>query len=116
MVEAMKLPDLVLPENYVSISDIQLRSPYHFKEREMPAWQQVPGQTTIRISNAGYKIKNSVDFVDIYLAFNVWKYRKVVKSESSIKKRKMEYEFVPETVSNKILCEECKPMEIKTEA
>ena len=116
MVEAMNSTDLILPENYVSVSDIQLRPPYHFKEREMPAWQQVPGQTTIRISNAGYKIKNSVDFADIYLAFNVWKYRKVVKNQSSNKKRKMESEIVPETISNEILCKECQPMEIKTEA
>ena len=36
MVEALNLPDLILPENLVSVSDIQLRSPYHFKQLEFP--------------------------------------------------------------------------------
>ena len=113
MVEALNKPDLILPKHLVSVSDIILRSPYHFRIGEFPDWQKQPGQTTIRISSAGYKANNSVD---IYLAFNNWKYRQIVKPDRTNKKRKLESEIVSETVSNEIVCKECQPMEIKTEA
>ena len=94
MVEALNIPDLILPENLVSVSDIQLRAPYHFKEREFPAWQELPGQTTIRISSAGYKINSA----EIYLAFNNWKYRQIVKTDRTNKKRKLESEVTLDPV------------------
>ena len=115
MVEALNKPDLILPKHLVSVSDIILRSPYHFRIGEFPDWRKQPGQTTIRISSAGYKANNSVD---IYFAFNNWKYEQHTskRREAAIKKRKLESEIVPETISNEIVCEECQPMEIKTEA
>ena len=70
LVEALNNPDLILPEHKVTVSAITIFSPYHFKKSEFQSWQQVPGQTTLRISSAEYKINKPLIF---YLSFNNWK-------------------------------------------
>ena len=98
--------------NKVSVSDLKLWAPYHFDHSKFLTWQNQPGQTTLRLSNAAFKD----NYANILLAFNNWKYIQLAKRETSNKKRKLEPEIVPETISNEILCKECQPMEIKTEA
>ena len=112
MVEALNKPDLILPQHCVSVSDLKIFAPFHFDHSTFPSWEQQRGLTTLRISNAGIRD----NYANIYLAFNNWKYRKIVKPETANKKRKLESEIVPETISNEIVCEECQTMEIKTEA
>ena len=112
--EDLNKPDLILPQHCVSVSDLKISAPYHFDHSKFPSWEKQPGNTTLRISNAGIRDNNAI----IYLAFNNWKYDQFTnkKRETSNKKRKLESEIVPETISNEIVCEECQPMEIKTEA
>ena len=38
LVEAINIPDLKLPEQKVSVSDITIFSPYHFKKSEFASW------------------------------------------------------------------------------
>ena len=105
LVEALNKPDLILPEHKVSVTDIKLFAPYHFEVSKFPSWEKQPGQTTLRISNAGYK-NNSAN---IYLAFNNWKYIQIAKHETPIKKRKLEPEDTHEPVSvlSATECQEC---------
>ena len=112
LIELLNKPDLNLSAHKVSVSDLKLWSPYHFDNSKFPNWQKQPGQTTLRISNGGIRD----NYANIYLAFNNWKYIQLAKRETSNKKRKLKPEIVPETISNEILCKECQPMEIKTEA
>ena len=102
MVEALNKPDLELPEHLVSVSDIQIRSPYHFQAKEFPDWQKVPGQTTIRFGNACFSLNNGGS--KLFWSFNIWKYRKIDKSE----KRKLEPENTTEPVPElaKRVCQE----------
>ena len=105
---------MILPQHCVSVSDLKIFTPYHFDHSKFPSWEQQRGLTTLRISNAGVRD----NYANIYLSFNNWKYDPCTnkRREAAIKKRKLESEIVPETISNKIVCEECQPMEIKTEA
>ena len=112
LVEALNKPNLILPQHCVSVSDLKIFTPYHFDHSKFASWKKQPGQTTLRLSNGA--VRNN--YANIYLAFNNWKYFEVSKRERSNKKRKLEPEIVPETISNEILCKECQPMEIKTEA
>ena len=112
LVEALNKPDLILPQHCVSVSDLKIFTPYHFDHSKFASWKNQPGQTTLRLSNGGVRD----NYANIYLAFNNWKYIQLAKRETSNKKRKLEPEIVPETISNEILCKECQPMEIKTEA
>jgi hypothetical protein len=75
------------------------------------SWKRSPGQPTLRISNADI----NDNYAEVYLAFNNWKYIQLLKRETSSKKRKLESEIVPERISTKVVCEECQPIEIKTE-
>ena len=112
LVEALNKPDLILPQHCVSVSNLKIFAPYHFDHSKFASWKNLPGQTTLRLSNGGVRD----NYANIYLAFNNWKYIQLAKRETSNKKRKLEPEIVPETISNEILCKECQPMEIKTEA
>ena len=112
LVEALNKPDLILPQHCVSVSDLKIFTPYHFDHSKFPSWKNLPGQTTLRLSNGGVRD----NYANIYLAFNNWKYIQLAKRETSNKKRKLEPEIVPETISNEILCKESQPMEIKTKA
>ena len=112
LVEALNKPDLILPQHCVSVSQLKIWPPYHFDHSKFASWKNLPGQTTLRVSNAGVRD----NYANIYLAFNNWKYIHLAKRETSNRKRKLEPEIVSETISNEILCKECQPMEIKTEA
>ena len=103
---------MILPQHCVSVSDLKIFTPYHFDHSKFASWENLPGQTTLRVSNGGVRD----NYANIYLAFNNWKYIQLAKRETSNKKRKLEPEIVPETISNEILCKECQPMKIKTEA
>ena len=107
LVEALNKPDLILPQHCVSVSDLKIFTPYHFDHSKFASWKNQPGQTTLRLSNGGVRD----NYANIYLAFNNWKYIQLAKRETSNRKRKLEPEIVPETISN-----ECQTMEIKTEA
>jgi hypothetical protein len=90
---------LILPEHYVSVSDLKLFRPYHFDHSKFSSWKRSPGQATLRISNAGIQ----GHYTNNYLAFNDWKYIRLAKRETSNKKRKLEPEVEPETVSNEVI-------------
>jgi len=92
-------PELHLPQHFVSVSDLKIFTPYHFDHSKFSSWKRIPGLATIRISNAGIKD----NYANIYLAFNNWKYIRLAKRETSDKKRKLESETVPETVSNEVV-------------
>ena len=114
LVEALNKPDLILPQHCVSVSDLKIFAPYHFDNSKFPSWEQQSGNTTLRISNAGVRD----NYANIYFSFNIWKYDPFTnkRREAAIKKRKLQSEIVPETISNEIVCEECQPIEIKLEA
>ena len=94
-------PNCILssPNDIISVSDLKLFTPYHFDHSKFSSWKRNPGLATIRISNAGTKD----NYANIYLAFNNWKYIQLLKRETSNKKRKLESETVPETVSNEVV-------------
>ena len=102
LVEALNKPDLILPQHYVSVSQIKLFPPYHFEQHKFPSWSNLPGQATIRISNAGVK----TNYANMYFAFNNWKYVQLAKRETTNKKRKLEPEVTTETIP------ESQPIEI----
>ena len=99
-VGALNKPDLNQSDNKVSVSDLKLWAPYHFDHSKFPTWQNQPGLTTLRLSNAAFKD----NYANILLAFNNWKYIQLAKRETSNKTRKLKPEIVPETISNEILC------------
>ena len=106
LVDALNQPDLILPSHFISVTQIKLFAPYHFDRTSFPDWLKQPGQTTIRISNAGYKS----NYANINLAFNNWKYIKLLQRETPIKKRKLEIEDTTESVPKTIvMCEVCEP-------
>ena len=94
LVEALNNSDLILPDHHVSVSQLKIFPPYHFENHKFPAWLKQPGQTTLRISNGGYKD----NYANIYLAFNNWKYIQLAKREATNKKRKLESEVTMEPV------------------
>ena len=94
LVEALNSADLNLPKHIVSVSDLKIFPPYHFENHKFPAWLKEPGQTTLRISNGGFKD----NYANIYLAFNNWKYIQLAKREATNKKRKLESEVTMEPV------------------
>ena len=105
-VDALNQPDLILPSHFISVTQIKLFAPYHFDHTSFPDWLKQPGQATIRISNAGYKS----NYANINLAFNNWKYIKLLQRETPIKKRKLEIEDTTESVPKPIvMCEVCEP-------
>ena len=118
MVDALNKPELLLPQHFVSVSDLKIFTPYHFDHSKFSSWKRIPGLATIRISNAGIKD----NYANIYLAFNNWKYIRLAKRETSNKKRKLELEEKNEIVSNELIqpmslnpvpMQECEPVEIK---
>ena len=120
MIDALNKPELLLPQHFVSVSDLKLFTPYHFDHTKFSSWKRIPGLATLRISNAGI----NDNYANIYLAFNNWKYIQLLKRETSNKKSKLEPEIVPEAVSNEIIqpmslnpvpMEECQHVEIKVE-
>jgi hypothetical protein len=97
LVEAINQPDLILPEHFVSLSQLWINPPYHFEQQtKFPAWLKQPGQPTIRISNGQYKDNRAF----INLSFNNWKYIQLAKREATSKKRKLELEETTDPVSN----------------
>jgi hypothetical protein len=97
LVEAINQPDLILPEHFVSLSQLWINPPYHFEQQtKFPAWLKQPGQPTIRISNGQYKDNRAF----INLSFNNWKYIQLAKREATNKKRKLELEETTDPVSN----------------
>ena len=94
LVEAINKPELILPEHYISVSQLKIFVPYHFENSKFPAWLAQPGQTTLRISNGGFKD----NYANIYLAFNNWKYIQLAKREATNKKRKLQAEATTETL------------------
>jgi hypothetical protein len=94
LIEALHNPDLKIPYTKVSVSDIKIFKPYHFEDSKFSNWLKQPGQTTLRISNAGTKD----NYANIYLAFNNWKYIQLAKRETANKKRKFEPEVAIETL------------------
>ena len=105
-VDVLNQSDLILPSHYISVSQIKLFAPYHFDHTTFPDWLKQPGQATIRISNAGYKN----NFANINLAFNNWRYIKLLQRETPIKKRKLEIEDTTESIPKTIvMCEVCEP-------
>ena len=85
---------MILPDHHVSVSQLKNFPPYHFENHKFPAWLKQPGQTTLRISNGGFKD----NYANIYLAFNNWKYIQLAKRETTNKKRKLKSEFTIETI------------------
>ena len=108
LVDALNKSELLLPQHFVSVSDLKLFTPYHFDHTKFSSWKRIPGLATLRISNAGV----NDNYANIYLAFNNWKYIRLAKRKTS---KQMESEVVPETITNEIVCQECQPIEIKTE-
>ena len=94
LIEAVHKPDLKIANTKASVSDIKLFKPYHFEDSKFSNWLNQPGQTTLRISNAGTKD----NYANIYLAFNNWKYIQLAKREATNKKRKLESEVTMESV------------------
>ena len=94
LVDAVNKPDLILPEHHVSVSQIKLFVPYHFDNFKFPAWLKRPGQPTLRISNGGIKD----NYVTIYLAFNNWKYIRILQRQATNKNRKLEPEVTTEVI------------------
>ena len=118
LVDALNKPELLLPQHFVSVSDLKLFTPYHFDHTKFSSWKRIPGLATLRISNAGI----NDNYANIYLAFNNWKYIRLAKRETSNKKRKLELEEKNEIVSNELIqpmslnpvpMQECEPVEIK---
>ena len=105
-VGALNKPDLNQSANKVSVSDLKIWAPYHFDHSKFLTWQNQPGQTTLRLSNAAFKD----NYANILLAFNNWKYIQLAKRETSNKKRKLELEVVPESIPTEI--PESQPLEI----
>jgi len=82
LVDAINKPDLILPEHFVSLSQIWVCPPYHFEQQtKFPAWSKQPGLPTIRISNGQYKDNRAF----INLSFNNWKYIKLPNAKQQIK-------------------------------
>ena len=81
LVDAVNKPDLILPEHYVSVSQIKLFVPYHFDNSKFPAWLKGPRQPTLRISNGDVKD----NYATIYLAFNNWKYIQILQRQATNK-------------------------------
>ena len=101
--EALNKPaDLIIPDLFISVSQIKIFPPYHFEQHKFPSWSNLPGQPTIRISNAGVK----TNYANMYFAFNNWKYVQLAKRETTNKKRKLEPEVTTQTVP------ESQPIEI----
>ena len=94
LIEALHNPDLKIPYTKASVSDIKIFKLYHFEDSKFSNWLKQPGQTTLRISNAGTKD----NYANIYLAFNNWKYIQLAKRETANKKRKFEPEVAIETL------------------
>jgi len=99
LVDAINKPDLILPEHFVSLSQIWVCPPYHFEQQtKFPAWSKQPGLPTIRISNGQYKDNRAF----INLSFNNWKYIQIAKRQATNKKRKLESEETTEPVSTEL--------------
>ena len=107
LIEALHNPDLKIPYTKASVSDIKIFKPYHFEDSKFSNWLNQPGQTTLRISNAGTKD----NYANIYLAFNNWKYIQLAKRETANKKRKLEPEVANETLPASV---QPVPVEVET--
>ena len=107
LIEAVHNPDLKIPYTKASVSDIKIFKPYHFEDSKFSNWLKQPGQTTLRISNAGTKD----NYANIYLAFNNWKYIQLAKRETANKKRKLEPEVAIETLPASV---QPVPVEVET--
>ena len=96
------LPELLLPEPVIAVSDLKVARPFEFVHDELPDWQKVPGQPTIRFGNACFSLNDGGS--KLFWSFNIWKYRKIDKSE----KRKLEPENTTEPVPElaKRVCQE----------
>ena len=94
LIDALNKPELLLPQHFVSVSDLKIFTPYHFENSKFSSWKRIPGLATIRISNAGIKD----NYANIYLAFNNWKYIQLLKREATNKKRKLEPEVTTEVI------------------
>ena len=101
---------------FISVSELKLFAPYHFDHTTFPNWLKQPGQPTIRISNAAFKNNYAND----NLAFNNWKYIKLLQRETLIQKRKLEIEDLPAPVpvatTNTCEVQVAEPIEIKIES
>ena len=85
---------MILPEHYISVSQLKIFVPYHFENSKFSAWLAQPGHPTLRISYGGFKDK----YANIYLSFNNWKYIQLAKRETTNKKRKLQPEVTTETL------------------
>ena len=119
LVQAVNKPNLNMAGGHVcQVADLRISSPFEFRHVEFPDWQKVPGQTTIRIGNCQSQSSSFICIANgtyeqissfkLFWAFNTWKYREIVKSETSTNKRKLEPENTPEPVPElaKRVCQE----------
>ena len=112
LVDALNKPVLLLPSHFISVTQIKLFAPYHFDHTTFPDWLKQPGKPTLRISNGGVKD----NYANNYIAFNNWKYIKLLQRKTSYKNRKLEIEDLPQPVPTTTdTCEVAEPVQIKIE-